>query len=623
MAYKPGSPPPPDGTVGRSQVTGTYGVGSIYELRTHTTAKSALHSVMMAGLDYWPPEHDLPLIREPYLERILGVRRFVQPPAEGQGNARVPSVRFPSWLVCTRCHRLGIVGREFDDVSAKGPRCLAANCGGGGVPARLVAACYAPLGQVDEQPGHIEDFPWVWWAHSKSGTGRRCGNPQLKLEAEGKTASLAGLVVRCHSDECGGKIGRSLEGVFGEQALATLPCTGNRPWLGDRAQGCNRRLRAMLRGASNVYFPLSASAISIPPTSSQLAQMIANRADSIVQSVGAVPMATLIQMTRNSIRAVSKFSDDLIANTLILLSEDGLEAGPKTEAELRERERQAIILGRTENQDPDGEFIAIIANPLEMASAGEHFAHLVQVHRLREVRALRGFQRVTSSPGGEGGIPMAPLSRKHMDWLPATEVHGEGVFFELSPTRVHEWQERDEVLNRVAMIMEAMKAAGLAPSGAGHRESLQQLARLVLVHTLSHLLMTQFAVESGYSGTALRERLYVGDRISDDQTLGVLIYTATSGSDGTLGGLVRHGQPARFERALLDAIENGHWCSSDPLCIESNGQGLDALNLAACHACGLVPETACEMRNTLLDRGLVVGTPEHPDAGFFHDLGGL
>ena len=46
----------------------------------------------------------------------------------------------------------------------------------------------------------------------------------------------------------------------------------------------------------------------------------------------------------------------------------------------------------------------------------------------------------------------------------------------------------------------------------------------------------------------------------------------------------------------------------------------DSLNLAACHACGLLPETCCEERNAFLDRGLVIGTYDNQAIGFWNDL---
>lgn len=607
------------GRVGSHQIVSTYGVGSIYELRTHVSARSALHSVMMAGLDFWPSDqHQMESISEPYLQQILGVQYFLVPPTESATrDTSLPSVRFPTWLVCNRCSTLGRAGREFNHLSLGGPKCLEPGCRGTGVPARLVAAC-CPWddGDDDTQPGHIEDFPWEWWAHSESGTGHVCESPRLKLEGEGKTASLAGLVVRCHSNECQGKVGRSLEGVFGEFALAKLRCSGSRPWLRDSEYGCDRRLRAMLRGASNVYFPARASAISIPPTSSRLSQILQSpAAAAVIGSVGRLSMSDLIAMVR-LLRGTASYSDEQIEQALNLHSETGLSDAPRTEGELRMLERRALIIGRSEKDDPQGEFIAAPVPETSLQRTRHLFSNLVQAHRLREVRALHGFRRVTDSSG-----PVAPLSTRPLGWLPAVEVRGEGVFFELSGTAVNAWlasDARGTIRQRVEPLHHAL--AKLGRFGSPGLPHVDALARFVLVHTLSHLLMTQFALQSGYSSTALRERLYVGERVADPEPLGCLIYTATSGSDGTLGGLVRHGLPDRFERSLIDALRNSLWCSSDPLCIESGGQGVDGLNLAACHACVLVPETACEMRNTLLDRGLLIGTPGRPEAGFFYSL---
>ncbi len=101
---------------------------------------------------------------------------------------------------------------------------------------------------------------------------------------------------------------------------------------------------------------------------------------------------------------------------------------------------------------------------------------------------------------------------------------------------------------------------------------------------------------------------------------GVLIYTAAGDAEGTLGGLVREAQADRFPQTILKALQSADWCSSDPLCRESEGQGIGGLNLAACHACALVPETSCTMANRLLDRVLLVGRPGEPEIGFFGPL---
>ncbi len=101
---------------------------------------------------------------------------------------------------------------------------------------------------------------------------------------------------------------------------------------------------------------------------------------------------------------------------------------------------------------------------------------------------------------------------------------------------------------------------------------------------------------------------------------GVLIYTASGDSEGSLGGLVRQGVQGRIEDTIRDAVRNAAWCSSDPVCIQSLGQGPDSCNLAACHNCALLPETCCENGNRLLDRGMIVGTLEDRSIGFFSDI---
>ena len=100
---------------------------------------------------------------------------------------------------------------------------------------------------------------------------------------------------------------------------------------------------------------------------------------------------------------------------------------------------------------------------------------------------------------------------------------------------------------------------------------------------------------------------------------GVLIYTASGDSEGTLGGLVNQAQPGRLEELFASALRRAQWCSNDPVCIESPGRGLDTANMAACHGCALLPETSCEEGNRLLDRGLLIGTIDDPDIGWFSD----
>lgn len=626
--------PEPTGTVSRSQAVSTFGPGSIYELRRYSAGAQSLHSVMIAGLEDWDAA-SLAWIYEPVLARALNVRGFKLPPSKADFDRRerchVPAYRFPKWLVCERCYRLGQVSTGvFEDLGNYGPKCRAAGCGGRGIPSRLVVACYPNAGEEDNQPGHIDDFPWVSWLFPERET--RCLTPQLKLQTTGTTAGLAGLEVSCHCGRCKGNVRRSLEGVFSSRALSHCHCFGSRPWLQDRdPNGCERPIRALLRGASNVYFPVTASAISIPPYSQSVYQLLQDQGAIILSNVGTVQMSILIQMARNAIPELARtredgneplYSDAEIDAALQTLAGTGNVPAVQSEREQRTRERGAILVGREADAQGRSEFEAAVHAQASLPHPlGAFFSHVVLVHRIREVRALRGFCRVNPPLGGDAyNTPCASISQQPQNWLPAIEVRGEGIYFELDPVRVRVWENRDDVKARLQTLRANLLTAWRRRFRDDPPEEAYPTARYILIHTLSHLLIKQLSLECGYSSASLRERLYVRDDNPGPGELGILIYTATTGADGTNGGLVRQGQPNRFGDIFLAALEGAGWCSSDPLCAECRGQGSDALNLAACHACCLVSETSCEHHNTFLDRGMVVGLPGRPELGYFHEL---
>ena len=118
-----------------------------------------------------------------------------------------------------------------------------------------------------------------------------------------------------------------------------------------------------------------------------------------------------------------------------------------------------------------------------------------------------------------------------------------------------------------------------------------------MLHTLSHLLISQLSFACGYSIASLSERIYCSEKVDGRTMSGIFIYTASGDSEGTLGGLVRQGRADAFPKLLRKAITSAKTCSNDPVCILSRGQGRDSLNLAACYSCALIPETSCEEFN--------------------------
>jgi hypothetical protein len=621
----------PIGKVSRSQTVTTYGPGSLYELRTFKGGAIA-NSVIVAGTHLWPQD-EMQEISEPTLAASLGVDRFLMPPsAEDDDNpVSVPAYRFPEWLECNECHRIGHVNIHFDEEIDAPPKCSASECNGYGVPTRLVVACHA--GEKDtsgKTPGHIDNFPWTWWAHSRSGENK-CDSAEIYLEARGKKAGISGLVVECRAKKCGAS--RSLEGVFNKDALGNRGCTGYRPWLGSRkddgvSEECERPVRTLLRGASNIYFPVPASAISIPPLSSKLVQEIVVRGRPILNSLKQdnadgkiIDREMYITLFQNGIPGFRRYDRDQIDMAIDILLKNAAAGGQKlTENQQKERERQALTHDSDTGQ-VDDDFENKVVDDYDLQKAHllkEYLQLLAKVHRLRDVRAIRGFQRIESSPVADSYSQVcAPLSKFSEDWLPAIETRGEGIYFELSKERLAEWEANKAVLAHIQPLVANFERYC---EDRGIDVDMDFVAPgYLMIHTLSHLLIKQLSLECGYSSASIRERLFYG-RNEDEQWCGVLLYTASGSADGTLGGLVRQGEPENLDKMMASSLENARWCSSDPLCIESSGQGVDALNLAACHACSLVSETSCEQRNLLLDRALLVGTPDQPEIGFFHDF---
>jgi hypothetical protein len=217
----------------------------------------------------------------------------------------------------------------------------------------------------------------------------------------------------------------------------------------------------------------------------------------------------------------------------------------------------------------------------------------------------------------------APLAQDP-DWLPAIEQFGEGIFIRVDPEAIAGWLDRPAVRERTARLAagvvaweRARRAKGM-PAG---REGLGERVRpeYVMAHSLAHALMTEVALDCGYPASALKERVYVLPRApGEPSNCGVLLYTATAGTQGTLGGLVA--VTSRFARVLSAALERLRICSGDPVCADHDPAGADedrALHGAACHGCLLVAETSCEARNLFFDRGLLVDTVGPAGGGYF------
>src|SRR5262249_36866689 len=153
---------------------------------------------------------------------------------------------------------------------------------------------------------------------------------------------------------------------------------------------------------------------------------------------------------------------------------------------------------------------------------------------------LSSFTRVREPEPSDIDERLSPLAREeNLPWLPAIEVVGEGIFVELSPERLASWERQAAVIGRAEVLRENARNREQGRSSA---LSGRITPRLLLTHSLAHLLINQWSLECGYPAASLRERLYV-----DQEHAGLLIYTATSDSAGSLGGLISLANPDRLE----------------------------------------------------------------------------
>jgi len=617
----------------KSQGIVPFGVGSIITFSTC--------SLMMAGLEAWPQvspntsDAQKTELRkatriidgrlQKRLSAALGrrINYFLSIPegpelrsnsfiAPDVTTAFMPFVRFPTWYFCPRCRTMWEIpwntppGDDRLRCHSMVDRATGMKCGALPknkrpylIPVRFAVACKA---------GHITDFPWQEWAHrGKENCGARSG--KLLLLSTGGTG-LSGIEVRC--SECGAR--NTLAGAFHPGAFSKIwpgGCPGERPWLGPqgREEDCHEDLVTVQCGAANAYFPNTVSSILIPPYS-QILRGIIDKPDLWEQILATISNSQPNYPLLKVLAKQNGIAEDVFIQAVEeKLGQENTSTSPVSEQDYRMAEYNAFRGSRPPREERVD--FDIIHQPIEEydPSFAQFFEHVIMIPRLRETRALLGFSRVEPvEPMGE----QASLSLQPQKWFPANAVRGEGIFLVLRADAIHDWIKlHPPVEGRTAILNKQLEKTS--------KTGRQITTSFLLLHSLAHVLIRQMVFDCGYDASALRERIYAGDTDQGSMT-GLLIYTASGDSEGTLGGLVRQGLPGRLEKTFLTALENAYCCSSDPLCSESMGQGVNSLNLAACHACLLLPETSCEEGNRLLDRAMLIGTTSKPNLGFFSEL---
>lgn len=623
--------------VRRSQAITPFGVGAMTDFIDQT--------LMAAAPEYWK---EGTVIHDERLEKALGVSEFRMPPSYDECKVGLPFVRFPEWYFCPSCRRFKPISewekeylknykprKNSTSSDMKTPRCLECRTRPQLVPARIITVC---------EYGHIQDFPWVEWVHVRDDRNI-CKSPQLKISTGANTAGLEGIKIECicgaktnmassFNEDIFEKLNKKLEdkGWFNEEC--NFGCKGHMPWKGKKVK-CNSPQKTVQRGASNVYFSKVDSSIVIPPYSDKI-------------TVDVEKCRLFDEFIHGLTRAEDKgkrqqYLDDYVEDYINDIS-DEINCDKRSVRKVIERKIgfKSAILGEgttiTRNKYREEEYKALVGElglervpskdfKIERVDGSkynlDHISKVILVHKMREVRSLTAFSRINSpdqnviSDGQHVAGNVVSSKEEKTSWFPAFEVRGEGIFIEFNNRKIDDWIEKyEDVSYRSELINDRQREISEQRGFSKRRIT----AKFLLLHTIAHLLIRQLSFECGYSSASLRERIYCNELDDDYQMSGILIYTASGDSEGTLGGLVRQGLPDMLPRVITNAVQKARWCSSDPVCIESRAQGRDSLNLSACHACTLVSETSCEEFNLLLDRAMIIGTLDNLEMGFFQDL---
>lgn len=620
---------------GRSKHISNYGgVGSLIETTDNSiiieTFDNWGYSDLNEKLAHYIIKDDRLLQR--LKNRFSNLKHLVSIPTDRDSflhQVRPKANYFPKWFYCTYCNRFASyfewknrwrsAGKNLDFFNP--PKCSNKDCKENHLEQiRFVMTC---------SNGHIHDLPWEYWnnrlvsdrsnveenedenkSEKQSGpqldyTKKCCGDQQdLIYKISRENTELSGIWIECKS--CKKKA--NLKGIFNFEKK----CDGKKYWLGQlngkfHEEECGITMQpsisVKLKTSNSVYYANTLSSLFIPELQNPLSTEIRIDIENMLES-GQFTTEQIVQL----ISIQKKIDKELIQQYL----ETG-EIKYIPDNVYRQTEYEYFL----EKDQPDNKQIKF--RVLDCTEQINRFSKLVKIDKLKKTTVQTSFTRnepididsiLQDQTEYEYSVQRQSVSKNNFDskTLPALESYGEGILFILDKSKLEQWEKQQDVIERTEKIKTNAKNA----DWKSHQIIAKTLTpRKVLIHTLSHLLMRELEYVCGYPSSSLSERLYVSE------TMHGFLISAFDGTDGYLGGLSNLcNDLENLGKIIESAIFRATDCSSDPICIESEGQGVGQLNLAACHSCTLTPETSCELSNLYLDRNLVI----HNEFGYFKTM---
>lgn len=521
---------------------------------------------------------------------------------------------FPEWMYCPNCERFKHIKdwwrgwkqtlERFNE-HAIGEKFIKPKCFKCYEEAKLKdrRKKYFELEQVrfimTAPNGEIRDLPWERWNlaeknindDSADGGNIRldftrlcCDNQDLRYLRSETFSDLAGIRIKCVNKDCSSN-GRevTLAGLFGLR-------------IGQN----EKQFKPVIRTSNSVYYSISINSIYLPK---KIEEISTDDKISIRNSIASGLEREMIY--RIYTRYTKETIDDFIDNKN--------ESHFEPEIQYRFKEYKFILENPNYN-DEENKSNLRYENQNKSSLKDYNINTLIKVKRLKLTTVQTAYTR--QEPFDKDlfireGDAQTPIKIKYTStqaintqYLLAAESFGEGIFIDLDKNKVDEWfvkhfNETEAFQKRINPLWKRFLLSEILPSDKFSDQ--KHLAKFILLHTLSHLLIKEMEFLCGYSSTSLNERLFV----DSENMQGVLIYTV-AGSEGSYGGLINQSNPESFKKILQSALYRSRDCASDPVCYHSDGQGIGGLNLAACYSCSLLPETSCEELNRLLDRAILI-----------------
>ncbi len=548
---------------------------------------------------------------------------------------------FPRWSVCN-AHPGTPVLSKLQNISGHAeircPNCssnanLSKRHKNRGSSVRFVRAC---------NNGHLDDIDWKYEVHRGH---FECLGDVFEWD---ESDSDNNFTVRCYGYYENGSFQRtncdksvSYFELRSKSDNGTLQCSGVMQEYPprDNISTCGEPSKLILKNSSNIRVVDLMLAVSIPPVPGKLGILSENPLALDLFLHNNSPNFTHTQFLDHCKRINQKYNANLpipaietstldeIKHALTKISEDMT----KKQSDKSEFDFENVIndefnnlLNATVNGFPPQKHGTFTGLHIEPTDSIDFFHEDFNLHfRISPIRQLHltrvqlGYSRevVTHEldDSDDANIPIihrqGKLIYNYYDeddtrWFVGHQLRGEGLFIQVcDPSDKNINFDPLTVLNTSNDSFDAWNTTYESWSKKSLEAKRKTNPRFVWWHALSHKIINQLAISSGFSSASIAERVYCHEDESGRHTSGLLLYTAQPGGDGTLGGLIS--LAPSFSEILSHVYHNIRICSNDPVCVDRR-KTHNRFNGAACHACLFVSETSCDSYNKFLDRNLLL-----------------